>query len=88
VLLIIAGISAFYLTRLLRRLAPRAIRERKPLSCNTCASFWLSLLIVAADLDGPWSRFWFVLPAAGISLLLLELSEMLAPGAPNLGLLK
>ena len=84
-LLLIAGVSAFYLTRLLRVLAPAWLKDRKPLGCNTCSSFWLALSVIAAHVSYPWERFWLVLPSAGISLLLLELYESLVPKDPTLG---
>jgi hypothetical protein len=80
---VIIGPGASYSTRLLRELPGfRTLNEReiKPVACNVCMSFWMSvvLLAMATWQDAAWSveyvlRFAVaVVVSAGVSLWMLE----------------
>ena len=74
------GVSSAFLTRLLRASLPTSWNERKPLGCNLCMSFHLSLLLSGSlYYYGGWKVVFLVLPASLISLVILELGETLIP---------
>lgn len=83
------ALGAFYWTRMLRKLLPEKLTEIKPFSCNLCMSWWGSLTVPTILFFA--YQVWLpallaVLPSAGLSLLLLEWAETLAPKeGPPLG---
>lgn len=83
---VLAGLSAFYLTLLARKVfRPLVEREVRPLVCLTCMSGWSAALAVdAASLSPAWGfdawKAWA--PAAGIALYLLKRVEVGAAALP------
>lgn len=89
-LVLLCGLGGFYLTRLLRLLWP--VRNwfalgRKPWACDVCMSTWSSVPFVAglALLAGEWIRLWWVLPSAGVCLVLLTVTRRTEPPANRFG---
>ena len=86
--ILIVGLSSWWLTRLVRAfgfMQPILDKYPKPFLCNVCMSFWTSLLVCAvwsfsldtASITHPFvfdhESFAYLLPGAGLSLLVLEL---------------
>lgn len=93
VLSALAGLAAFYLTLLVRKVFREAVeRDIKPAACLTCMSGWTAALACdAASLSPAWGfaawQAWA--PAAGLALYLLkrvEPSALPPPPPPVVGI--
>ena len=94
---LIIGISAFYLTNLIRSFIDS---DKKPIACDVCMAFWASVLALGTTIfielwsngyllkDINYGVLFNILPSAGVAYFLLKLEEHLSPKPlPNLSFL-
>lgn len=81
--LLVHGAAATGIGMTLRALAPRALRLRKPLSCDLCTAFWSSVLVallVGDAWDDCGSSVSVLFGSTAVAALALRLFLRIDPG--------